>query len=173
MRHPSDELTLLGEIPGKMSAYGWCNVLIVCWPQPSDVPGVVALSEARARFMDHHPEGVSVVQITAQASVPNAETSATWLEMMRRHSDRLRCIAVVIAGEGFKASALQSWVTDKRMVRAPGDFKMRFHTSVEDVLRWLPAEHKRRTGVQLDQAIFLRHLQELRASMPSAVATTD
>lgn len=162
MTSSSDKLVLLDAIPGEMTAHAWQNVLIACWPKLSNVRTVQALAAVRSGYLAEHPEGASLIHIAADASVPDAATSAAWVEMMKLHSDRIVCIGIVIAEHGFRASAVRSWVTDKRMVRAPGNFKMRFHANVDEILEWLPEEHARRTGVTLHRATLQRHLRDLR-----------
>lgn len=165
-----DELTLLDEIPGEVSIHGWLNVLITCWPRLSRPSGVRLLAEVRSRYLVHHPEGASLIHISADPSVPDAETSAEWVEMMKRYSERVRCIAVLVPAHGFQASRVRSWVTEKRMIEAPGEFKMRFHSTVDELMAWLPEEHEARTGVHLPRGRTFHHLRRL---VDATVAPSD
>ena len=161
MPRSSEILVLLDSIPGEFAAYAFSNVLIACWPKRSQVPGVTMLADIRSQYLANHPEGASLIHLSGDASLPDAETSEAWVDMMKRYSDRLRCIGVVSLERGFGASALRSWVTDKRMLQAPGEFKMRFDSSADGLLEWLPDEHERRTGVRLNRALLMRHLRWL------------
>jgi hypothetical protein len=119
------------------------------------------LANVRSHYLADHPEGASLIHISADPSVPDEETSVAWVDMMKRNSDRIHCIGVVVPARGFKASVLRSWVTEKRTLQAPGEFKMRFHNTVDELLDWLPAEHEARTGVHLPLGQLGRHLHDL------------
>ncbi|MDD9946341.1 MAG: hypothetical protein OXU20_35175 [Myxococcales bacterium] len=157
--HPA--LVPLASIPGEFHAYSWSNLLMVCWPVQSTASSVRLLTNLRAEFAEAHPEGTSLVHISAEASRPDAETSAAWVAMMKQYREQIGCIAVLTLASGFETSLLHSWATEKRRVAAPGTFKMRFYTTVDALSEWLPAEHERRTGVHLDRGRLVMHLGQL------------
>lgn len=47
------------------------------------------------------------------------------------------------------------------MIEAPGEFTMRFHATVEELMEWLPVEHEARTGVHLPRGRLFQHLRTL------------
>jgi hypothetical protein len=78
---------------------------------------------------------------------------------MKQNAEQVACIAVVAGGTGFWASAFRSFVTGLRWL-APRSFEIRLHGTIEEVARWLPAEHLKLTGVKLDPMRLQRLLAE-------------
>ena len=68
---------------------------------------------------------------------------------MRDSAAGIACVAVIIDGSGFWASALRGFITGLQVL-APGTLDLHAHASIDQVLAWLPTEHHKRTGVQLD-----------------------
>jgi hypothetical protein len=68
---------------------------------------------------------------------------------MRDYADQIGCVAVVLGGGGFWASALQSFITGMRLV-APRSYDLRVHEHTDEVASWLPAVHHKRTNVMVD-----------------------
>jgi hypothetical protein len=82
--------------------------------------------------------------------LPAPDVRAHFVDALKKNAENLACVAVVVAGTGFWTSALRSFVTGLRWL-APRSFEFRMDSTVEDVAKWLPAEHATRTGVELDR----------------------
>jgi hypothetical protein len=100
--------------------------------------------------------------VTDGAALPTAEARAGLVASMTRHSESLACVCVVFCGSGFWASALRGAVTGMRFL-APRSFDFQLFSTVDEVVRWLPGEHRKVTGVHLDSG-------ELRSALQAAQA---
>ena len=156
-RDSPDDAQLLGEItihdtePGSFYIASWKNVLMVRWESAADSAAVERLAKVSTALAAADPQSrrSNVHIITETGGLPTPTARAGFIELMKEHADRLACVAIVVGGTGFLASALRSALTGMRLL-APRSFNYRLHGSVDEVLTWLPAEHHTRTGEELD-----------------------
>jgi hypothetical protein len=84
--------------------------------------------------------------------------------------NELACVAVVVGGTGFWASAMRNAVIGLR-VFASRKFELRLHGTVDEVVTWLPSAHQQQTQVELPASAlreWLKQAQELEpVSRPS------
>jgi hypothetical protein len=94
-----------------------------------------------------HPEGISFVSwIQEGAPLPSPGARKIVSEIMGKYSSSIACVAVIAEGSGFWASAMRSAATGIGLL-AKGNFMMRSHRSVAEMMTWFPAHHQSRTGV--------------------------
>ena len=84
--------------------------------------------------------------------MPEADVRAAVLAMSSHFAPRTACLAVVLMGAGFWASALQSVLTALRMLAPHRSGLMRFSREPAELCDWFPAEHTRRTSRYVDSA---------------------
>ena len=114
------------------------------------MPAVDRMVRATTSMNGQHPTGRSTIHLVADgAALPTAEVRAHLVSAMKKNADVLACVAVVVGGTGFWTSALRSFVTGLRWL-APRSFDFRMCSSNEEVAKWLPDVHARRTGIELD-----------------------
>jgi hypothetical protein len=131
---PSDaqllsELTVEDSEPGRFHMASWRNVLM-------------AAANLGTRRSNIHVIGEGV-------GLPTPAARDGFVELMKEHADRLACVAIVVGGTGFLASAMRSLMTGMRLL-APRSFNYRLHGSIEEVAKWLPTEHLAKTGEEID-----------------------
>ena len=143
-----EPLVLLDVEPGRFRYNGWRNLTIGVWADQATgeaAERVLSISRQMAR---NHPEGHSnVIFVLDGAPMPTPEANAIFSKVYDQKVSDLSCMAVVIEGGGFWASAIRSTITSLRMASRSGELRMSVHDHMEQVLEWLPAEHTRRTGV--------------------------
>ena len=124
---------------------------MVRWESAADSSAVERLAKVSTALAAVDPQSrrSNVHIITESGGLPTPAARAGFIELMKEHADRLACVAIVVGGTGFLASALRSALTGMRLL-APRSFNYRLHGSVDEVLKWLPAEHHTRTGEELD-----------------------
>jgi hypothetical protein len=141
---------------------GWLNVSIVIWGKQATVPMVAELAKASDAFVPLHPKISSIQMILNGAPIPGAEARAA-LEALTEHQlDRLACIAMLIEGTGFWASAMRGFLTSMQLVqRHRFGVKTMTCATPSQVAKWLPAPHREKTGVALDESELAKVLAEL------------
>jgi hypothetical protein len=164
------KIELIDEDPGKYRLCRWQGSNIVVWFGPAGGETVQRLD----RMIPEQPAGTmrSDVHLVLQGSgLPTAEARAGFVGMMNRMEGHLACVGVVIEGGGFWASAMRSAVTGLNML-APRPIAMRVLGSIDDLVSWLPVEHKRRTGVTLDGDALRQAVQESRDFRPATASSS-
>lgn len=149
----------------------WHNITIIYWMNQATGPAVSLLSDLTRRFAQQHTEGFSNIHIVKEgAPLPDAEARGGFAAMMEEHAKSMACVAIVLMGGGFWASALQGIGTSLRMI-TPRTYMMRFARSPDELRTWLPHEHSRRTrqlvdGTSLSNAVDQVFQASLAPSLP-------
>ena len=136
----------------------WHNITMIYWMNQATGPAVRLLSDLTRRVASECPQGFSNIHIVKEgAPLPDADARAGFAAMMEDHAKSMACVAIVLMGGGFWASALQGIGTSLRMI-TPRTYMMRFARSPDELRVWLPHEHSRRTrhlvdGTSLSNAI--------------------
>ena len=140
----------------------WKNVSIVVWGVQATLPRAAKLRDAGEALIARHPEGIASVQIIANGvALPDSATRAELDRLTNGFAPNLSCIATVLEGSGFWASAMRSFITSIHWV-ARRPFKVRIGSTLADAAAWIPAPHYERTRVRLGQAELLRALTSTR-----------
>ncbi|HMI94776.1 MAG TPA: hypothetical protein VK509_25555, partial [Polyangiales bacterium] len=140
--------------------YKWQQLHIVVW-----VGAAVAATAQRLGRMTPKPtpgtKRSDIHIVTSGTALPSADARAVFVELMKEMQGDLACLAVVIEGGGFWASAMRSAIIGLGMM-APKALPFRALGSLDDLSAWLPGEHKRHTGVAIDSVGLRRALTEAR-----------
>lgn len=162
---PVIETKPLWTVPGVFAYDSWKNVSIgvyVGQATPAAARELLAMSDHQARTF---PEGrSSVVFVLDQLGAPPPEARPDLDRVYE--SSGLACTAIVLEGSGFWASAIRSMTSN--MVRGQA-VSVRAHTNLDEVVTWMPAEHQKRTKVELPPddlkraLIYARKVCEVRA----------
>jgi hypothetical protein len=158
---------LIGEYPGVLVVSAWKNVGICTWVSGAVGPAVDTLSAAMPRVMTSERRGSWIHLIRDKAALPDAAARSGFVRMMAEREAELGCVAVVVGGTGFWASAMRNAVIGLR-VFAPRKFELRLHGAIDEVIEWLPAAHEKATGVHLSPATLQRLLFEADHYEPGA-----
>jgi hypothetical protein len=146
-----DPPIVLDTEPGAFLFGSWKNVFVGVWESQATMPAVDRMLRATTILNDLCPMGRSTIHIVAHgASLPSPEVRTHFANALKKNAEKLACVAVIVVGTGFWTSALRSFVTGLRWL-APRSFDFRMNSTIEEVAKWLPAEHAKRTGVELDR----------------------
>lgn len=159
---PSD-VVLLDSQAGVYALYAWQNIMFACWSQAATLPAMQRVAHHREAIDKRCPEGVSVVYLIADgAGLPTPEARAAAIEMLERYGHQRACLAMVVFGEGFWVSAMRATATDvPATMRGATQGPMKFFSSVEELVRWLPERHHEHTGVRIATEQFRTVVREL------------
>ena len=152
--------------PGVVTISGWRNVRIVSWVAQAIGPAVEEVHRAMDRSQSF-PQYSWVHLIRDKLPLPDARARDGFVRMMRDRSSELACVAVVVGGTGFWASAMRNAVIGLR-VFAPGKFDLRLHGSIDEVVTWLPNAHQRKTQVELPATALRELLMQAQALEPES-----
>lgn len=159
---PRTPLTELDAERGAFRYCGWKNFTIIGWASRATGPAVERLRRVTDEAIAAHPEGISNIHLIARSGgIPTAEARDGLIEMMKVHRKKLACIAIVLPGRAFAVAAIRAAVIGMRAAVPSSTFAFRMHEALDDVVRWVPREHLKRTGV-------LVHPNELSAALSDA-----
>lgn len=157
------ELVLFDLLPGSVSFFAFHNVTIVVWHVMPEALSVERLRLVSERRRKQHPK-LSVVHMLNGAQLdmlPDTPTREGFARVVKEGQGTLALVAVLVPVGGFMASAIRGLLTGIR-VASRGTFEMALYADLEELVRWLPDEHRARTGVTLDMDALRRALQHAR-----------
>jgi hypothetical protein len=147
--------------PGRFRFSRWRNISITVWSAQATLAAAERVLRLSRQLNLDFPEGRSQVMIVySRTPAPEGAASELLTEIYDPRLSRIVCIAAVLEGSGFWASGIRSRMTSMRMA-VGGAQTMRAHETIEEVVSWLPGEHKQRTGVRVSAA-------ELKAVLTTA-----
>ena len=160
---PTKEVKLLRVEPRIYCYSAWQNLTLAVWVGQATGASVRNLGEISREMIRRHPEGhSSVVFILDKIPAPTPEAREVLDKVFHARND-LACVSVVIEGSGFWASGMRSLMGNTHRAAAGATSTMlRLNTAIDEVVEWMPAEHARRTGVELDAEEFRRVLRDVR-----------
>lgn len=128
-------------------------------------PAVERVALMRKGMHSRHPEGVSIIYLIGKdAGLPTAEARAGVQEMMARFSGQRACLAIIVQGDGFGASAQRAAITGVR-VQVEAAFAMQVFDRTEQAAHWLPERHREHTGVAVSPNELVALLDQLMAEL--------
>jgi hypothetical protein len=149
---------VVAEYPGVVTVIGWKNLAVCSWTGQATGQVVEAITGALDRPAVQGYRQSYVHLIRDKLGLPDAEARSSFLNTMKARHNDLACIAIVVGGTGFWASAMRNALIGLRVL-APRSFDFRLHGHVNDVLEWLPAAHEKQTGVALSSDELQRMLE--------------
>ena len=143
-------ITIIDEEPGRF-AFGVCkNMTVAVWKTQGTGPAVARLGAVARKVAVECPLGYSAIHVICEgAGLPDGAARTGFEGLMREFSRELACVAVVVGGDGFWASALRAMVTGLWQA-VPHKFEMRICGSCEEAANWLCPRHLERTGTHID-----------------------
>jgi hypothetical protein len=163
---PAD--ALLAEQPGVFSVRGWRNLAICVWTGQATGPAAEQVKRTMDRPDAHGMCQSFVHVIHNKLPLPDSAARQVFMSLLKERSDTLACIAVVVLGTGFWASAMRNAVIGLR-VFAPSNFEFRVFGTCEEVVAWLPTAHEKQTGVAIPPTALAKWLGGARDILPRAV----
>jgi hypothetical protein len=167
---PTEQPTLLDSEPGRFSFWALQNVTIFVWRDQPTRDALLRLQQAAEPRAKQYPEGVSDVHVVVgRITLPDDSTRQALIRISKLAAPHLAAVAVVVEGTGFWASALRSLITSIRVV-LPGTFEMALFGTTEELVRWLPDVHAKRTALHIDASELRRALEFVRENESPALA---
>jgi len=159
------EITMLAHVRGHYLVARWRNVMFVYWLSQGTVQAVQSIDALFGQSAEATAGKLSCVYLIKDgAGLPDHETRLAVRALHDRHRPRLACLGIVVMGDGFWASRLQSVFAELRVVGGTRTSPMRLARTTTELAAWLPHEHAVRTGVPLNE-------QELLAVLTRLIAT--
>jgi hypothetical protein len=156
---PTPQLDILVDSPAYFRIGLLGNVVVVSWRGPIDVAAVAQFGQVAHDLKERAgPVRHSYIHLmTERVQLPDSSARNEVGKLLPSLTEHVGVVVVVLDGSGFWVSALRGFVTGVRVL-APRNFDIRAESSLENMLSWFPAEHLKRTGVnisreQLDQLV--------------------
>jgi hypothetical protein len=142
--------------PGRFSFWALHNLTIAVWRDQPTRDALLRLQQAAEPRAKQYPAGVSDVHVVVgRIAFPDEHTRQALIRISKLAVPHLAAVAVVVGGTGFWASTMRSLITGIRVL-LPGTFEMALFGTTDELVRWLPEVHTKRTGQRVDAAA-LRH----------------
>lgn len=155
-RTPRSELLSLASEPGVYGFYRWENVAINAWATQPNGPAVDVLAQLTERSLRECPEGIASIHcIASGAGLPTPDARARLGEIAKRYDKHLLCVAILLRGDGFWASAVRSALTGIVLL-APRAYTLRFYGEPGELSRFITEQVARRTGRALDAGLLVQ-----------------
>lgn len=161
-RSTPSRFELVGEYPGVLRITAWENVTVCMWSGQADGPATMELERSMDRRGTRVRRLSYIHLIRDRLALPDADARRNFRHMMTRRNAELACVAIVVGGTGFWASAMRNAVIGLRVL-SPRDFTFRIHGSTSEVLDWLPTMHEERTGVAVSRELLRALLEQAHA----------
>jgi hypothetical protein len=176
MKHAPRLIELYSE-PHAFLFSSWQNVRIAVWARQATGPALERLDKITHEMVRVWPNGISSIHVARgdlrmssappppmAERLPTSEARVGFKSLMERYA-QLACVAVLIEGSGFGASALRSVITGMR-IESLRTLPMRLCATIDEVVEWLPAEHHKLTGVRLEPEKLRETLLEVSKFLP-------
>jgi hypothetical protein len=149
--------------PGRFRFSVWQNVTVTLWTAQATMAAGLRILKHSRELHREFPQGRSQIMIISAGTLaPDDATTELLKEIYDPKRSGIVCIAAVLEGTGFWASGIQGRMTNMR-IAAGNAMAMRSHDTLEEVATWMPEEHAKRTGVQLEAAALTEMLIACRA----------
>jgi hypothetical protein len=145
------------------TAFTWGPLLGVVWRHETTVTAARALTFDLQKFAAGLPDGKGILMtvVMPHAPLPSSDARQALSGILRVGADALICSAVVMEGDGFRASAVRSVATGLAII-ARQPFPHRVFPRTDSALAWFAQELRTRSSVSLDIEQLGRDLSTLR-----------
>jgi hypothetical protein len=156
----SSTLALLASERAAYAFYRWENVAINLWASQPNAPAVEIVGKLTERSLLECPKGIASIHCIANgAGLPTSEARAQLAEIAKRYDRHLLCVAILLRGDGFWASAVRSALTGIVLL-APRAYQMRFYGELTPLSRFVTEQVQQRTGEAHDRAQLLGAVEQ-------------
>jgi hypothetical protein len=163
-------LEVLGEAPGVFRSTMFDQIAITVWLGRLDAKSASVLAQVTRDTMKRlgNQRASSIHMINPRVKLPDADARSALVEIMQESGASVACVAIIVEGSGFWASALRGFITSVRVL-GPRSYNLHEHGSIAEVVKWLPAEHFKHTGKHVDAGVLERNLFAARAWQDQAI----
>lgn len=139
---------IVAELPGVVVLRGLANLTLCTWHGQATgrAAELVTQTMDRPELRGRRQSFIHVIH--TGLPLPDAEARQVFMNTMKERANDLACVAVVVLGTGFWASAMRNAVIGMR-VFAPRAFEFRVFGTCDEVVDWLPTANEKLAGVAL------------------------
>jgi len=136
--------------PGHFCCTIWQNVSILIWADRATKEALGRIQRRVTRPMiEQYPNGHSnVAFVLAGVQPPTPEAREIFTHLYKEGVGDLKCVGVVLEGDGFWASMLRSSITNMQ-IESGRKTALGQYTSVDEIAAWMAPLHSERTGVEI------------------------
>jgi hypothetical protein len=133
------------------------------WADRATGEALARIQRVTKQMIDRYPNGHSNVAFVLDGvRPPTPEARAIFTHLYDQRVSKLKCLGVVLEGEGFWASSLRSSITNMQL-EASNSKALGQYTSIDEVATWMAPLHCERTGVAVTSAQLGSALRDARA----------
>jgi hypothetical protein len=116
------------------------NLCVVIWRGGVNRSAFEKQREGLASVVDQHPKKSGFLCIIEQGTKPpDDELRRASAEMVKAHAERLRCVACVIEGEGFRAAITRGALTGIMLLIRSSNPPIKFFSTITAAASWMHA----------------------------------
>lgn len=155
------QATLFDFERGRFALSHWKNLSIIVYATNADGAMLARISKLTPLMRAKFPNGHSNLAFVLNGCpLPTEEAQQAIVAAYQNPESGLCCASVIVEGEGFWASALRSSVIGMRLQAVR--IRLGLHSTISEMVEWLPDEHEKGTGVALNKTQLLRVVTEER-----------
>ena len=142
----SPDLALMAYEPAAYAFYRWDDIAVNVWLSHPTGEAVRVLARLTEESSQCNPKGLSSIHwIENGAGLPTPDARQELAEIVRHHEGHLVCVAVLLRGSGFWASAVRSALTGVALL-SPKRYPLRFFADLPELSSFVEHAHEQRTG---------------------------
>ena len=142
----SPDLALMAYEPGAYAFYRWDDIAVNVWLSHPTGEAVRVLARLTEESSQCNPQGLSSIHwIENAAGLPTPDARHELAEIVRHYEGHIICVAVLLRGSGFWASAVRSALTGVALL-SPKRFPLRFFADLPGLSSFVEHEHQQRVG---------------------------
>jgi hypothetical protein len=135
--------------PRHFSCSVWQNVSILIWADRATGEALARIQRVTKQMIERYPNGHSnVAFVLAGVQPPTPEAREIFTHLYKEGVSDLKCLGVVLEGDGFWASMLRSSITSMQ-IQSGRKTALGQYTSVDEIAAWMAPLHSERTGVAI------------------------
>jgi len=122
------------------------NLVIAVWGKKASSPVVAELGRVSDEVAKRYARISGIHLIVNRAGVPDPQVRQEFATMTDEYASRLACLAIMVDGKGFWASAMRSFLTGLHFLR-PSTYRTRICATPQEAAQWVPIPHNTGTSV--------------------------
>lgn len=157
-----EPFTLEAHVARRYAAGSIRNAIVFSWLDDATVETIQFLEQLCEKQSAARTRCISALHIIHPGvGLPSADVRTALVGAMKRYSNVLGCMGVVLQGAGFWASAMQSALIGIRMLAPVGLSQLRVGASLDEIVPWLVIGHEQRTDERLSESSLLAAVERL------------
>jgi hypothetical protein len=122
------------------------NITFAVWGTQGTLPLAMQFAKLSDDVGQVYPMVSTIHLILDDVRLPTADARKVLDDLTDRFTRRLACLATVVEGSGFRASAMRSFLTGMHMLQRQS-YKAKTCETILEVANWLAPRHSAASGV--------------------------